>query len=237
MSGLWSRSAVRKWNCMQSAGRVRPGEGAYSRRTGGLYRDYIKRLLDVILSVIGILALWPLMAATALLVRIRLGTPVVFRQERPGKGGRLFQMYKFRTMTDERDKSGTLLPDEKRLTPFGKKLRASSLDELPELYNILKGDMSVVGPRPLLADYLPLYSKSQMRRHDVRPGLTGLAQVKGRNAISWEERFHWDVLYTEKLSFWMDVFIFVETIKTVLKRDGIQAEGSATMEAFRGNGK
>ncbi len=237
MSGPQSRSAVRKRNRIQSAGSVRPGQGAYSRLSGGLYRDYFKRLLDVILSAAGILALWPVMAATALLVRIQLGTPVVFRQQRPGKGGRLFWMYKFRTMTDDRDESGALLPDEKRLTSFGKNLRASSLDELPELFNILKGDMSVVGPRPLLADYLPLYSKSQMRRHDVRPGLTGLAQVKGRNAISWEERFRWDVLYTEKLSFWMDVFICVETIKTVLKRDGIQAEGSATMEAFRGNEK
>ena len=205
--------------------------------SGRLYSVYIKRLLDIVLSVLGILALWPVMAATALFVRVKLGAPVLFGQERPGKGGRLFKMYKFRTMTDDRDESGALLPDAKRLTPFGKKLCASSLDELPELFNILKGDMSVVGPRPLLAEYLALYSERQMRRHDVRPGLTGLAQVKGRNAISWEERFWWDVLYVDKLSFWMDLFILSETVKTVLKRNGIHAEGSATMEAFRGNGR
>lgn len=202
-----------------------------------LYRDYIKRGLDIILALSGIVILSPAMLLTAFLVRIRLGSPVIFKQKRPGKDGKIFELYKFRSMTDKRDGNGEFLPDEVRLTPFGKKLRSTSLDELPELFNILKGDMSVVGPRPLLVEYLSLYSERQGHRHDVRPGLTGLAQVKGRNSISWEERFEWDLKYVKHLSFRLDVQILVETVRTVLKREGIHSQGCETMERFYGNGK
>lgn len=199
----------------------------------GMYRKYIKRLLDIILSAAGIIVLSPVMLATAFLVRVKLGSPVIFRQKRPGKNEKIFEMYKFRSMTDARDKDGNLLPDEVRLTAFGKKLRATSLDELPELFNILKGDMSVVGPRPLLVEYLPRYNEEQRHRHDVRPGLTGLAQVKGRNAISWEEKFRWDVCYVENVSFRLDFVIIVRTVKAVLTGNGIHSAGCETMEKFQ----
>lgn len=174
------------------------------------------------------------MLITAILVRIKLGSPVIFRQERPGKDEKIFAMYKFRTMTDEKDAVGNLLPDEIRLTKFGKILRSTSLDELPELFNIMKGDMSIIGPRPLLVEYLPRYNEEQRHRHDVRPGLSGLAQVNGRNAISWEEKFQYDVEYVRNITFLGDCRIVFQTIKNVIKRDGISAEGSATMEKFQG---
>ena len=169
--------------------------------TNRLYRDYIKRFLDIVLSAGAIIVLSPVMAVTAVLVRVKLGSPVIFKQKRPGKDERIFEMYKFRSMTDARDENGELLPDDVRLTSFGKKLRASSLDELPELFNILKGDMSVVGPRPLSEVYLPFYTEKEHHRHDVRPGLTGLAQVNGRNNLSWEEKFAYDLQYINKISF------------------------------------
>ena len=199
-----------------------------------MYRKYIKRLLDIIISLCGIIVLSPVYMLLAILVRLRLGTPVIFKQDRPGKDEKVFQLYKFRSMTDERDKNGNLLPDEVRLTPFGKKLRSTSMDELPELFNILKGDMSLIGPRPLLVRYLPRYNASQRHRHDVRPGLTGLAQINGRNAITWEKKFEYDVEYVNKLSFALDVRIFMGTVRAVLKREGISGENSATMEEFMG---
>ena len=205
--------------------------------TKRLYRDYIKRFLDIVLSAGAIIVLSPVMAVTAVLVRIKLGSPVIFKQKRPGKDERIFEMYKFRSMTDARDENGELLPDEVRLTSFGKKLRASSLDELPELFNILKGDMSVVGPRPLLVQYLPLYNAQQKRRHEVRPGVTGYAQVHGRNAITWEEKFEKDVYYVDHISFWGDWKIILQTIKAVVKKEGISSETSATMELFEGTEK
>lgn len=174
------------------------------------------------------------MGVTAVLVAVKLGRPVLFTQKRPGYQEKIFRMYKFRSMTDERDKDGNLLPDEVRLTPFGEKLRSTSLDELPELLNILKGDMSLVGPRPLLVQYLPLYNKRQHRRHDVRPGITGLAQINGRNSISWEEKFEYDVQYVENLSFKGDIKILFDTVFKVLKKEGINSENSATMEDFMG---
>lgn len=199
-----------------------------------MYRKYVKRLLDIVISLCGIIVLSPVYLILAVLVRKKLGTPVIFKQERPGKNEKIFQLYKFRSMTDARDSDGNLLPDEERLTPFGKKLRGTSLDELPELFNILKGDMSVVGPRPLLVRYLPRYSAVQHRRHDVRPGLTGLAQVNGRNAITWEQKFAYDVEYVDHLTFAMDVGIFLRTVRAVLKHEGISSETSATMEEFMG---
>ena len=198
-----------------------------------IYRRCIKRLFDLLLSFIGILVLSPIMVVIAILVWMRLGSPVIFSQKRPGKNERIFEMYKFRSMTNEKDKGGNLLPDEARLTACGKKLRATSLDELPELFNILKGDMSLVGPRPLLVEYLPLYSEGQRHRHDVKPGLTGLAQVKGRNSISWDDKFKWDLLYVKKCSLKMDIMILLETVRIVLKREGIHSKNSETMEAFR----
>lgn len=197
-----------------------------------MYQKYIKRLLDILISTTGIVVLSPVMLVTAFLVRMRLGRPVIFRQKRPGKDEQVFEMYKFRSMTDERDEEGNLLPDEVRLTNFGKKLRATSLDELPELFNILKGDMSVVGPRPLLVKYLPRYSERQHHRHDVRPGLTGLAQINGRNAINWEERFEWDLKYVQKITFIKDLKIIIETVNVVLKRQGINSNKSVTMDEF-----
>ena len=166
-----------------------------------MYRKYIKRWMDFVLSLIAIICLSPVLLVTAILVRVKLGSPVLFRQKRPGKDEKIFELYKFRTMTDEQDAEGNLLPDEKRLTSFGKKLRSTSLDELPELFNILKGDMSIVGPRPLLVEYLERYDKRQRHRHDVRPGLSGLAQINGRNAIDWETRFEYDLKYIERISF------------------------------------
>lgn len=202
----------------------------------GFYEKYIKRPQDFLCALLATIVLSPVMLITALLVRIKLGSPVLFTQERPGLNGKIFKLYKFRTMTDKKDEKGNLLPDEKRMTSFGRKLRATSLDELPELLNILKGDMAVVGPRPLLVRYLPRYNEHQARRHEVRPGFTGLAQVHGRNAISWEEKFNWDVKYVDHITFLGDWKIIFETIKTVLKREGISAAGEATMGEFMGSG-
>lgn len=199
-----------------------------------MYRKYIKRLLDIIISLCGIIVLSPVYLALGVLVRVKLGSPVLFRQERPGKDEKIFKLYKFRSMTDEKDADGNLLPDEERLPAFGKKLRSTSLDELPELFNILKGDMSIIGPRPLLVRYLPRYNEFQKHRHDVRPGLTGLAQTHGRNAITWEKKFEYDVEYVNKLSFALDLRIFFDTVRAVLKREGISSESSATMEEFMG---
>ena len=201
----------------------------------GIYQRHIKRPQDFCCALLAIILLSPVMLVTAILVRMKLGGPVIFKQERPGLNGKVFKLYKFRTMTDARDGMGRLLSDEERLTTFGKKLRATSIDELPELINILKGDMSVVGPRPLLVQYLPLYNERQRRRHEVRPGVTGLAQVNGRNAISWEEKFEYDVAYVDNVTFLGDWRIVFRTIKTVLARDGISSDTSVTMEAFKGS--
>lgn len=200
----------------------------------GIYEKYIKRPQDFLCALAATIVLSPVMLVTAVLVRVKLGNPVIFTQERPGKDEKIFKLYKFRTMTDARDENGNLLPDEVRLTKFGRILRSTSLDELPELFNILKGDMSVVGPRPLLVRYLPRYNEHQARRHEVRPGFTGLAQVNGRNAICWEEKFDWDVKYVESITFLGDWKIILQTIRTVLKREGISSEGSITMEEFMG---
>lgn len=191
--------------------------------------------MDFILSLCAIIVLSPIMLMTAILVRVNLGSPVIFCQKRPGKEEQIFKMYKFRSMTDKKDEHGELLPDEVRLTRFGKMLRSTSLDELPELFNILKGDMSIVGPRPLLVKYLPLYNEHQKRRHDVRPGLTGLAQVNGRNTISWEDKFDMDVQYVEDITFMGDVKIIASTVLKVFKRDGISQSGEVTMTEFLGN--
>lgn len=199
------------------------------------YSRFVKRGLDVLFSLLALLLLSPAFLALSILVRVKLGSPVLFSQERPGKGERVFRMYKFRTMTDARDAEGNLLPDEERLSPFGQKLRSLSLDELPELWNIFKGDMSFVGPRPLLVSYLPLYNKEQHRRHDVRPGLTGLAQVNGRNATTWQKRFEFDLRYVDRVTFLGDVKILFSTVRAVLRREGISGEGSATMLPFTGN--
>lgn len=200
----------------------------------GIYELYFKRLFDIVCAVVALVAFWWLYIIVAILVKIKLGSPILFKQERPGKNGRIFKLYKFRTMTDERDVSGALLPDTVRLTKFGKTLRATSLDELPEVFNILKGDMSIVGPRPLLVQYLPLYNDFQKRRHEVRSGLTGYAQVHGRNAITWEEKFKLDVYYVDHVSFLLDVKIIFRTIKKVFIREGIHGSGTETMEPFRG---
>ncbi|MDE6312122.1 MAG: sugar transferase [Lachnospiraceae bacterium] len=202
-----------------------------------MYKNYVKRWMDFILSFLAIIILSPIMLITAFLVRIKLGSPVIFCQKRPGKDEKIFKMYKFRSMTDKRDGKGELLPDDIRLTSFGKKLRATSLDELPELFNILKGDMSIIGPRPLLVSYLDRYNEEQKHRHDVRPGLTGLAQAKGRNAISWEQKFAYDVEYVRNVTFLNDIKIIFMTVHSVLKREGISSETSATMEEFMGNNK
>ena len=199
-----------------------------------MYAKYIKRWLDFILSLFAIIVLSPILLIVALLVRIKLGSPVIFKQERPGLHEKIFTLYKFRTMTDKKDKDGNLLPDDQRLTKFGKLLRSTSLDELPELFNILKGDMSIVGPRPLLVKYLPLYNEHQKHRHDVRPGFTGWAQCNGRNAISWEEKFDLDIYYVKHVSFILDLSIIFKTIKIVFLREGISSNTSATMEEFRG---
>ena len=201
----------------------------------GFYEKFIKRPQDFLCALTGIIVLSPVMAVTAVLVRTKLGSPVIFTQDRPGLNGKVFKLYKFRTMTDGKDADGNLLPDEVRLTSFGKKLRSTSLDELPELFNILKGDMAVVGPRPLLVRYLPRYNAHQARRHEVRPGFTGYAQVNGRNSITWEDKFDKDVYYVDHVTFLGDWKIIFQTIKTVVKKEGISSDTSVTMEEFMGS--
>jgi undecaprenyl phosphate N,N'-diacetylbacillosamine 1-phosphate transferase len=211
--------------------------GVMQKSKGGLYKLFLKRPMDFILSLIAIIVLSPVLLIVSILVRIKLGSPVLFKQKRPGLNEKVFLMYKFRTMTDERDANGELLPDSVRLTKFGRFLRSTSLDELPELFNIIKGDMSIVGPRPLLVQYLPLYNEHQKRRHEVRPGLSGLAQVSGRNAISWEDKFNLDVKYVDNVSFSNEWKIILATIKKVFFREGINSETAATMEYFEGSEK
>ena len=201
----------------------------------GFYEKFIKRPQDFLCALAAIIVLSPVMLITAILVRTKLGSPIIFKQERPGLNGKIFTLYKFRTMTDKKDESGNLLPDEIRLTNFGKKLRSTSLDELPELFNILNGDMAVVGPRPLLVRYLPRYNAHQARRHEVRPGFTGYAQVNGRNSITWEDKFDKDVYYVDHVTFLGDWKIIFQTVSTVLKREGISSDTSATMEEFMGS--
>lgn len=203
----------------------------------GFYEKYIKRPQDFLCASLALVVLSPVMGVTALIVKKKLGSPVLFTQDRPGLDGKIFKLYKFRTMTDDKDENGNYLSDEDRLSPFGIKLRSTSLDELPGLINVWKGDMSVVGPRPLLVRYLSRYNEHQARRHEVRPGFTGLAQVHGRNAISWEEKFDWDVKYVDDISFLGDWKIILATIKTVLKREGITGAGEATMTEFMGSDK
>ena len=197
----------------------------------------MKRIFDVIVSFSVLLAFSPILLIVALLVRTKLGSPIFFTQIRPGLHGKPFKMVKFRTLTEQKDESGNYLPDADRLTSFGALLRSTSLDELPELWNVLKGDMSLVGPRPLLMEYLPLYTPEQYRRHEVRPGVTGWAQINGRNAIDWDTRFQLDVYYVDHQSFWFDMEIIVLTAAKVLKREGIQQEGQATVSKFTGSGK
>ena len=206
-----------------------------NRDKGGLYRLYFKRPMDFILSLLANVILSPVFIITGILVRTKLGSPILFKQKRPGLDGKIFTMYKFRTMTDQKDENGELLPDHIRLTKFGKMLRATSLDELPELFNILKGDMSIIGPRPLLVQYLSLYNVHQKRRHEVRPGLSGYAQVNGRNSISWEDKFDLDVQYVDNVTFINDVKIIMLTLKKVFVKDGISSDNSVTMEVFTGN--
>ena len=195
----------------------------------------IKRIFDITLALIGALFLFPVFLLTVLMVKTKLGAPLFFKQVRPGLNANLFDMYKFRSMTNECDANGILLSDSKRLTQFGKFLRSTSLDELPSLWSVLKGDMSLVGPRPLLVEYLPLYSERQSRRHKVRPGITGWAQVNGRNAISWDEKFELDVWYIDNQSIWLDIKILWMTVKKVILRDGISAQGDVTMPVFKGS--
>lgn len=197
-----------------------------------MYRNGVKRFLDFMLSLMGIIVLSPILLILWILVRVKLGSPVLFHQERPGRNEKIFKLYKFRSMTDERDEQGNLLPDEVRLTKFGKVLRSTSLDELPELFNILKGDMSLIGPRPLLVRYLHYYTDEERHRHDVRPGLTGLAQVNGRNALGWEDRFRYDLYYVEHLSFLMDLKIIGMTAGKVLKRSGTLSGADQTVADF-----
>ena len=203
-----------------------------------IYKKYIKRVLDILCAAAALIVFCWLYAIVAVLVRVKLGSPVLFVQPRPGKDEKIFNLYKFRTMTDARDDSGKLLPDDVRLTKFGKLLRKTSLDELPEAFNILKGDMSVVGPRPLMVQYLSRYNDKQRRRHEVRPGLSGLAQINGRNGITWEERFDWDIKYIDNITFIGDVkIIFLTVWKAFVKEEGISAEGEATMGEFMGTSK
>ncbi len=203
-------------------------------KSQGVYARYIKRILDVICSVLFLTVFWWVYVILAVLVRVNLGSPVIFKQPRPGKDGKIFHMYKFRTMTDERDEQGNLLPDDVRLTKFGKFLRSASLDELPEVWLILTGKLSFVGPRPLLVQYMPLYNEHQARRHEVRPGLTGYAQAYGRNLLTWEEKFDKDVYYVDHISLWLDIKVIFKTVMAVLRREGISSETSATMEVFQG---
>lgn len=205
----------------------------------GIYEKFFKRPFDIVCGLAAIIAFWWLYLIVAILVRVKLGSPIIFTQDRPGKDGKIFKLYKFRTMTDEKDENGKLLPDMMRLTKFGKFLRNSSLDELPEVINILKGEMSVVGPRPLLTKYLPLYNEHQSRRHEVRPGMSGYAQVHGRNSMSWEEKFDMDVYYVDHITFLGDVKIIIDTVLSVIKHEGIDSEETTTvtMEEFKGTNK
>lgn len=208
-----------------------------NKKLSGIYQRYFKRMIDIILSMLAVIIFSPILIIVALLVRTKLGSPILFTQDRPGLNEKIFTMYKFRTMTNQKDEEGYLLPDAIRLTRFGKTLRATSLDELPGLFNIIKGDMSIVGPRPLLVQYLNLYNDEQKRRHEVRPGLTGLAQANGRNAISWEDKFRFDVAYVDNITFLGDIKIIFLTIKKVFIKEGISSDTSMTMEAFKGNNK
>lgn len=198
----------------------------------GPYERFVKRPLDCFLAICAFVVLSPVIGITALLVRVKLGSPVLFRQDRPGRNEKVFKLFKFRTMTDQRNAQGSLLPDEVRLTSFGKRLRSTSLDELPELLNIIRGDMAIVGPRPLLVKYLPWYTQEQRKRHSVRPGLTGYAQAHGRNALNWDDKFQMDVDYAGRITFMGDVRVILDTIRAVLKREGISSATSATMEDF-----
>lgn len=198
-----------------------------------MYAKYIKRILDFILSLIALIVLSPVLLVVAILVRIKLGSPIIFKQQRPGKDEKIFTLYKFRTMTDKKDENGNLLPDSERLTKFGKVLRSTSLDELPELVNILKGDMSIVGPRPLLVKYLPYYTEEERHRHDVRPGLTGLAQVSGRNTISWKEKFDKDIEYVNNISFFNDCSVIIKTVIAVFKHDGVKLQAIQDLDKER----
>ena len=199
-----------------------------------VYQNHGKRILDLIIALLSLLVLAPVMGVLALLMIFGMGTPIILRQERPGRGGRAFTLYKFRTMTDSRDATGNLLPDAQRLTSLGSFLRSTSLDELPELWNVLRGDMSLVGPRPLLMQYLDRYTPEQACRHEVRPGITGWAQVNGRNSLTWEQKFALDVWYVDNLSLWFDVKIIALTVWKILRREGISQPGQATAEEFRG---
>lgn len=203
----------------------------------GIYKNYLKRVLDITCSLGFILCFWWVYILIAILVKVKLGSPIIFKQKRPGLNGKIFTMYKFRSMIDAKDKDGNLLSDAERLPKFGKLLRATSLDEIPEFLNVLKGEMSLIGPRPLLVEYLERYNDEQRRRHDVRPGITGWAQVNGRNAISWEEKFKYDVEYVDKLSFLFDMKIIFLTIKKIVVKEGISQEGNVTMEKFTGESK
>lgn len=211
------------------------GEKNSEHKPYGLYERCIKRGLDAFLATGAFIVLSPVLLITAIMILVKLGSPVLFIQKRPGRDGKVFNLYKFRTMIDARNEKGELLPDDQRLPVFGQKLRSTSLDELPELINIIKGDMAIVGPRPLLVRYLPRYNAYQARRHEVRPGFTGLAQVHGRNAISWDEKFDWDVKYVDRITFEGDFKIIIDTVKTVLHKDGISAAGEATMSEFMGS--
>ena len=212
--------------------RVKRGNMQTKHKPYGPYEKYFKRPLDFCCGLAAVVVFWWLYAIVAILVRVKLGSPVLFTQDRPGKDEKIFKLYKFRTMTDKRDENGELLPDEVRLTKFGKLLRATSLDELPEAFNIIKGDMSVIGPRPLLVKYLPYYSEEQHRRHEVRPGLSGYAQAHGRNGVSWDDKFAMDVRYVDHITFLGDVKIIIDTVLSVVKKEGISSETSATMESF-----
>lgn len=198
-----------------------------------VYEKYIKRMFDIVCSAVALIVLSPILLVTAVLVRVKLGTPVIFKQERPGLDEKIFKLYKFRTMTDGRDANGNLLPDKERLTKLGRFLRSTSLDELPELWNILKGDMAVVGPRPLLVRYLSWYTEEEKKRHSVRPGLTGYAQSHGRNAVNWDEKLRMDVWYADHVSFCLDIKILFETVRVVLKRENVQEEGAEALDVYR----